>query len=83
MRFCFCDRGGEGMVVREQGWFSFRRSKPDPLTIAVSRSWSMTILLCFKNGSPRRIFVQRSGAIKALMGREVHALFKEEGVITT
>ena len=57
---------------------SFKRSNPDVLQITVSNSWSTTILLCFKKGSPKRMLIHKSGAIKALTGRDVHALFKEE-----
>ena len=46
--------------------------------MAVSASWSKDIQLCFRKGSPRRILLHKLNAIKALTGREVHALFIKE-----
>ena len=66
------------MIPTMDGLFSFRRSKLHDLSTAVSASWSITILLCFKKGSPKRMFIQRSGASNALTGLEVHALFNED-----
>lgn len=36
-------------------------------------AWSVTILLCIKNGSPSIIEVQRGGAIRVRMVCDVHS----------
>ena len=38
----------------------------------------MTILLCLRKGNLNKTFIQRSGAIKAQTGLEVHALFNDD-----
>src|ERR1700678_690087 len=81
--FCLGEVLRGGGFKSGEGLFSLSRSNPVVLSTAVSASWSMIILLCFKKGRPSKILIQRFFAKRARTGRDVHALLREDSVRTT
>ena len=75
---CLGETIGETGGATQQDVFSFNKSKPHVLSTAVRASWSMTILLCTRKGSPSRMFEQSPGATMAQTGLKLQALFKDE-----
>ena len=70
----WCGRGGAGKGRA----FSFKRSKPVSLCIAVRSEGSNTISLRTKKGSPRMMGEHKLGAMMARKVREVQRRFREE-----
>jgi hypothetical protein len=59
--------------LRCGGMGGFRRSNPDVLSMTVCAAWSITILLCARNGSPRITGTHKEGAIMARTVFEVQS----------
>ena len=54
------------------------RLNPESLAIAEHCSWSITILLCVRNGRPSKIFSHRFGTMRAHTGLDDHSLLSDE-----
>jgi len=61
----------------------FKRSTVVSFTIVLRHSWSTTIQLCTRKGSPNKIPVHKPGAITARMGFKVQELSKVESKSNT
>ena len=65
--------GGGGGETRR----GFNKSYCERLSMQVREAWSIIIVLCNKNGSPRIIGIQRPGAIRAFTVFEVQTASRE------